>query len=87
MVEEALRHKGVRDKSEIELLSPLNRAFTIESASKLIQLYMDERGIGLTTFFNVEAVDPAPEWSSRSRARSRNTTCSCSCHRTKAPRS
>ena len=59
MVEEYLRHKGVRDKSEIELLSPLNRAFTIESASKLIQPYMDERGIGLTTFFNVEAVDPS----------------------------
>ncbi len=57
MVEEYLRHKGVRDKSEIELLSPLNRAFTIESASKLIQPYMEERGIGLTTFFNVEAVD------------------------------
>ena len=59
MVEEYLRHKGVRDKSEIELLSPLNRAFTIESASKLIQPIMEERGIGLTTFFNVEAVDPS----------------------------
>jgi sulfide:quinone oxidoreductase len=57
MVEEFLRHKGVRDRSEIELLSPLNRAFTIESASTLIKPYMDERGIGLTTFFNVESVD------------------------------
>ena len=57
LVEEYLRHKGVRDRSEIELLSPLNRAFTIESASTLIKPYMDERGIGLTTFFNVESVD------------------------------
>src|ERR671912_1914305 len=57
MVEEFLRHKGVRDRSEIELISPLNRAFTIESASTLIKPYMDERGIGLTTFFNVESVD------------------------------
>ena len=57
MVEEFLRHKGVRDRSEVELLSPLNRAFTIESASTLIKPYMDERGIGLTTFFNVESVD------------------------------
>ena len=40
-------------------MSPLNRAFTIESASKLIQPIMDSRGIGLTTFFNVEAVDPS----------------------------
>jgi sulfide:quinone oxidoreductase len=58
LVEEYLRRKGVRDRSEIELLSPLNRAFTIESASTLIQPYMEQRGIGLTTFFNVEAVDP-----------------------------
>ena len=59
MVEEYLRHRGIRDKSEVTLLSPLNRAFTIESASKLIQPIMQERGIELTTFFNVETVDPS----------------------------
>jgi sulfide:quinone oxidoreductase len=59
MVEEYLRKRGIRDRSEVELLSPLNRAFTIESASKLIAPIMEERGIGLTTFFNVEAVDPS----------------------------
>jgi sulfide:quinone oxidoreductase len=59
MVDGYLRGRGLRDKSEIELLSPLNRAFTIESASKLIQPIMERRGIGLTTFFNVEAVDPS----------------------------
>ena len=59
MVDRYLRDRGLRDVSEIELLSPLNRAFTIESASTLIQPILDERGIGLTTFFNVEAVDPA----------------------------
>ena len=59
LVEEYLRKRGLRDKSEVELLSPLNRAFTIESASTLIAPIMEERGIGLTTFFNVEAVDPS----------------------------
>ncbi len=59
MVDRYLRDRGLRDVSEVELLSPLNRAFTIESASKLIQPILDERGIGLTTFFNVEAVDPS----------------------------
>jgi sulfide:quinone oxidoreductase len=59
MVEEYLRKKGVRDGSVVNLLSPLNRAFTIESASTLIQPIMDERGIELTTFFNVESVDPS----------------------------
>ena len=59
MVEEYLRDRGIRRKSEVTLLSPLNRAFTIESASKVIQPIMDQRGIELTTFFNVEEVDPS----------------------------
>lgn len=59
MVEEYLRHRGIREKSQVTLLSPLNRAFTIESASKLVQPIMQSRGIELETFFNVEAVDPA----------------------------
>jgi sulfide:quinone oxidoreductase len=59
MLEEHLRKRGIREQSEITLLSPLNRAFTIESASKVIQPIMEERGIELTTFFNVESVDPS----------------------------
>lgn len=58
MLDEDLRRRGIRERSEITLLSPLNRAFTIESASKLIQPIIEQRGIELTTFFNVEAVDP-----------------------------
>jgi sulfide:quinone oxidoreductase len=59
MLEEYLRKRGIRDASEVTLLSPLNRAFTIESASKLVQPIMEERGIELVTFFNVESVDPS----------------------------
>jgi len=59
MVDGYLRDRDLRERSEVELLSPLNRAFTIESASKLIQPIMEKRGIGLTTFFNVESVDPS----------------------------
>ena len=57
MLDEYLRKRGIRDRSSITLLSPLNRCFTIESASKLIQPMLDERGVVLTTFFNVETVD------------------------------
>ncbi len=57
MLDEYLRKKGVREKSTVTLLSPLNRAFTIESASKLVQPIFDKRGIDLVTFFNVETVD------------------------------
>jgi sulfide:quinone oxidoreductase len=59
MVEEHLRKRGIRDRADITLLSPLNRAFTIESASKLVQPLMEARGIRLETFFNVESVDPS----------------------------
>ena len=59
MVDQYLRRRGIRDRSQVTLLSPLNRAFTIESASKLVQPIMERRGIGLETFFNVESVDPS----------------------------
>lgn len=59
MLDRYLRDRGVRERSEVTLLSPLNRAFTIESASKLVQPIMDRRDIGLETFFNVESVDPS----------------------------
>jgi sulfide:quinone oxidoreductase len=57
MVDQYLRRRGLRDKSQVTLLSPLSRAFTIESASKLIQPILTKRDIGLETFFNVETVD------------------------------
>jgi sulfide:quinone oxidoreductase len=59
LVDGYLRRRGIRERSEVTLLSPLNRAFTIESASKVIQPLLEQRGIGLTTFFNVEEVDPS----------------------------
>lgn len=58
MLEDYLRARGIREKSQIKLLSPLNRAFTIEATSKLVQPILAERGIELTGFFNVESVDP-----------------------------
>jgi sulfide:quinone oxidoreductase len=59
LLDDYLRARGMRDKTEIKLLSPLNRAFTIEATSKLVQPILAERGIELTGFFNVESVDPA----------------------------
>ena len=59
MVDQHLRRRGIREKSEVTLLSPLNRAFPIESASKMVKPIMDRRGITLGTFFNVETVDPS----------------------------
>jgi sulfide:quinone oxidoreductase len=58
LLDDYLRARHIRDKSQIKLLSPLNRAFTIEATSKLVQPILAERGIELTGFFNVESVDP-----------------------------
>lgn len=58
MLDDHLRALGVREASEIRLLSPLNRAFTIEATSKLVQPMLAERDIDLVTFFNVESIDP-----------------------------
>ena len=58
LLDDQLRARGLREASEIKLLSPLNRAFTIETTSKLVQPILAERGIELCTFFNVESVDP-----------------------------
>ncbi|MFA5785467.1 MAG: FAD/NAD(P)-binding oxidoreductase [Actinomycetota bacterium] len=54
-----LRKRGVREKTQIDFLSPLNRAFTIESASKMVARIYAKQGINLHTFVNVEAVDPS----------------------------
>ena len=59
LLDDYLRARGIREQSQIKLLSPLNRAFTIETTSKLVQPILAERGIELTGFFNVESVDPA----------------------------
>jgi sulfide:quinone oxidoreductase len=58
LLDDYLRARGIREKSQIKLLSPLNRAFTIEATSKLVQPILAGRGIELTGFFNVESVDP-----------------------------
>jgi len=58
MLEEYLHRRGIRERSTITLASPLNRAFTIETTSKLVQPILEKRGIQLATFFNVESVIP-----------------------------
>jgi sulfide:quinone oxidoreductase len=58
LLDDYLTARGVRGRTSIKLLSPLNRAFTIEATSKLVQPILAERGIELTGFFNVETVDP-----------------------------
>jgi sulfide:quinone oxidoreductase len=58
LMEAELRQRGLRDKSEIHFCSPISRAFTIESVSEMATPVLEEKGIELHTFFNVETIDP-----------------------------
>jgi len=58
LIEAELRERGLREASEIHFCSPIGRAFTIESVSDMATPILEEKGIELHTFFNVEAIDP-----------------------------
>lgn len=57
-IEDLLTKRGLRDKTEITYLSPINRVFTIESVSEFVTPMLEERGVKYETFFNVESIDP-----------------------------
>lgn len=59
LLEWELRRRGLRDKTKLTYVSPLPRAFPIESVADVIEPVMERRGIHLATFFNVEEVDPS----------------------------
>ncbi len=58
LMETELRDRKLRDQSELHFCSPIARAFTIESVSEMVTPILEERGVELHTFFNVEAIDP-----------------------------
>jgi sulfide:quinone oxidoreductase len=57
LIESELRQRGLRSATEMHFFSPINRAFTIEEVSPMIEAEMARRGIELHTFFNVESID------------------------------
>jgi sulfide:quinone oxidoreductase len=59
LIEAELRERGLRAGSELHYCSPIGRAFTIESVSEMATPILEEKGIELHTFFNVETIDPA----------------------------
>ncbi len=57
LVESELRDRGLRDKTEMTFLSPINRAFTIESVSDMATPIFGEKGIGLELLAGVSEID------------------------------
>jgi sulfide:quinone oxidoreductase len=58
LLDEYLRKRGLRDRTEITYLSPIGRVFTIESVSTFVTPLLEERGIKHEEFFNTESIDP-----------------------------
>jgi sulfide:quinone oxidoreductase len=59
LVEDYLTKRGLRDKTEITYTFPIGRCFTIETVAEIAQRFLDERGIKVETFFNLDAIKPA----------------------------
>lgn len=57
LVESELRERGLREKSELTFLSPINRAFTIESVSEMATPIFGEKGIKLELLAGVSEID------------------------------
>ena len=58
LIESELRERGLRDRTEITFLSPINRAFTIESVSDMATPIFEEKGIRLELLAGIAQIDP-----------------------------
>jgi sulfide:quinone oxidoreductase len=58
LVESEMRERGLREKTEIQFLSPINRAFTIESVSEMATPIFEEKGIDLQLLAGIDSIDP-----------------------------
>ena len=57
LIESELRERGLRDRTEITFLSPINRAFTIESVSDMATPIFEDKGIRLELLAGVSEID------------------------------
>ncbi len=59
MLDDFLRSRGLRDKSEIHYTYPIPKVFGIDTVAPMMQKLMVERGIQIHVPFNVQTIDPA----------------------------
>lgn len=57
LIEAELRARGLREKTQLTFLSPINRAFTIESVSDMVTPIFEEKGIDLQLLAGVDSID------------------------------
>ncbi len=59
LLDDWLRRKGLRGKTEILFVTPLPQVFSIPTVVPLIEELFARKGVKVETFFNTESVDPA----------------------------
>jgi sulfide:quinone oxidoreductase len=59
MLDDFFRRRKIRDKVKIRFLTPYPRPYPAEKISRVVEPMFSEKGIEVTTFFNVDSVDPA----------------------------
>jgi sulfide:quinone oxidoreductase len=57
LLDSELRQRGLREKTELQFLSPINRAFTIESVSEMATPIFEQKGIDLQLLAGIDAID------------------------------
>jgi len=58
MLDEYFRKRGIRDKVTIKFLTPYPRPYPAERISRVVEPMFQEKGIEVSTFFNLDSVDP-----------------------------
>jgi sulfide:quinone oxidoreductase len=58
MLDEYFHKRGIRDKVKIRFLTPYPRPYPAEKVSRVVEPMFKEKGIEVSTFFNVDSVDP-----------------------------
>ena len=59
MIDDFLRNRGIREKSEIHYTYPIPKVFGIDTVAQPMLRLMGERGVTVHTPFNVDKIDPA----------------------------
>ncbi|MGD0319614.1 MAG: FAD/NAD(P)-binding oxidoreductase, partial [Nitrososphaerales archaeon] len=59
LLDEYLRHRGVREDVELTLLTPYPKAYPADKIAQVVSPLFEEKGIKVVPFFNVDSVDPS----------------------------
>ncbi len=59
MLDDFFHKRGIRDRVKIKFLTPYPRPYPAEKISHVVEPLFMEKGIEVTTFFNVDSVDPS----------------------------